>query len=69
MSRNRRRVQYGLKFWLTGAIAIALTVSLASNYPNTRTWRLYYGYITALIVCIERVVSLAVNLHGLGFRV
>ena len=57
-----RNVQYGFKFWLAASIALTITLTISSNFPDTRAWRLYYGYITTVIIMIEKVVSCS-SLH------
>lgn len=56
---RNKQVQFALKFWLAISMALTITVSLSSNFSNTRSWKLYYAYITIVIIMIERVEAAA----------
>ena len=68
-----RRVQYGFKFWLTPMVLLVAILGTSNNHAKTRKWRLYYAYITSIIITVEKIVrnstlSSSGNKHlSLGF--
>lgn len=50
-------MQFGFKFWLTCCLALALVVLVKSYVTRTRSWDIHVGFLTAVILTVERVVS------------
>lgn len=45
---------------------MTITITIESNFPRFRAYRLYYGYITTVIIMIEKVVSDVLKLATLN---
>ena len=51
---NGRLLQFGVKYFRLTSAAMVLVLVLSEDIPVVRQWRMLYGYITVVVVLVEK---------------